>query len=46
MAEGSLAHFIHNDASIEAPPNIDHRNFNINDILGDVDFDEIGNMVP
>lgn len=30
---------------VEAPPNSDKRNFNENDILGDFDRDEKGNVI-
>lgn len=30
---------------IDVPPNADLRTFNVNDILGDVDHDDRGNVV-
>lgn len=30
---------------MEIPPNADHRTFNVNDILGELDRDERGNII-
>ena len=32
--------------SIEAPPNLESRKFNECDIIGDLDRDEKGNVIP
>jgi len=30
---------------VEMPPNADHRTFNVNDILGELDRDDRGNII-
>lgn len=44
MAEPLVEQF-KNEKLIDVPPNADLRSFNVNDILGDVDHDERGNIV-
>jgi hypothetical protein len=45
MAEESLMDFSKKDPEIMVPPNADKRTFNENDILGDLDRDEKGNII-
>ena len=34
-----------NEVEVQIPPNTEKRNFNVNDILGDLDRDEKGNLI-
>lgn len=34
-----------NEVEVQIPPNKESRNFNINDIMGDLDRDERGNLI-
>ena len=45
MAQDSLAHFVMKDSHIIAPPNLESRAFNVNDIMGDFDLDEMENII-
>jgi hypothetical protein len=45
MAEESLMDFSKKDPDVMVPPNADKRTFNENDILGDLDRDEKGNII-
>ena len=40
-----LEDFGRQEPAIEIPPNQDHRTFNVNDILGELDRDEKGNII-
>ena len=40
-----LEDFARQEPPIEIPPNQDHRTFNVNDILGDLDRDDKGNII-
>lgn len=45
MANDSLADFTKKEPEIQVPPNSNNRTFNENDILGDFDRDEKGNVI-
>ena len=45
MAEESLQDFTKKEPEVQVPPDSNKRTFNENDILGDFDRDEKGNVI-
>jgi Zn-dependent M16 (insulinase) family peptidase len=45
MNENLLKDFKKTESLVDIPPNAELRNFNENDVLGDLDRDEKGNLV-
>lgn len=45
MSQELIQDFGKNKHPVEMPPNADNRTFNVNDILGELDRDDRGNIV-